>query len=131
MSAIKVPVQLVVSGAQALKQALGPLTDKAAATKLARQQQQAAACVVVLLELIDIGSALIESGLLASQRRAARLMACTLAAVFLKTAQQRSAPRRSCTSLLPGPMPVCPSMRNAEALCCFRRELSAMASCGP
>lgn len=43
MSAIKVPVQLVVSGAQALKQALGPLTDKSAATKLARQQQQAAA----------------------------------------------------------------------------------------
>ena len=38
MAGIKVPVELIVSGADKLKKALGPLTDKAAAAKLAREQ---------------------------------------------------------------------------------------------
>ena len=94
MSAIKVPVQLVVSGAQALKQALGPLTDKAAATKLARQQQQAAA---------KQSRALLAAARKTSKAELAaesRTLLASLAATQLKARRELSAEQRSAAAKL-------------------------------
>ncbi len=94
MSAIKVPVQLVVSGAQALKQALGPLTDKSAATKLASQQKRAV--VKQNKDLLDLAKKMSKAELAAESRN----LLASLAATQLKARRELTAEQRSAAAKL-------------------------------